>query len=220
MKKSLTLDSQSSSSGRRFEKPKISKTIKVQPSHFTESTKASKFENLDSLSEIFTIPQAALAQPLDSGASLSHVTANSCDDWSDFSSATESVFQQQNSLAGLAAQSIGQGITNSPTRHPSTGQMLSTSEQTTFQREGDCGTLQEHRDEMEIFQPPASAVHTGSMWIPPAPSGSGGTLVGLNIAASQGLPGQQIVSGGEFGDFQSETPMIEALPPLVHDQGL
>ena len=227
MKKSLTLDSQSLSSVKRFEKPKISKTIKVQRSHFTESAKASKFENLDSLSEIFTIPQAALAQPVNSGISLSHVTPNTGDDWSDFSSATEAVFQPQSLSTGLAPSTVGQGVSKLPTHHPLTGQMppasslgQSTSEFTTFQWEGDHSTLQEPRGDMGIFQQsvgPGTA-QTGSMWTPQVSSGSDGMLLGVNTPVSQGISGHR--SGAEFGDFQSEVPRIEALPTLVDDQGM
>ena len=205
MKKSLALDNQSPTSAKRFEKPKITKTIKAQPSHFTESAKASKFENLNSLSEMFTIPQSALAQPVDSGVPLGHVTANSTDDWSDFSSATETAFQEQSPSTGPVPPTVGQGVSISTIQTiPSTlmvstsGLGVSSSESTTFKWEGDLSTLQEPRGEMGIYPQPSSTVQTATMWISHVPSGSDGMLV-ANTPVSQDMPG--ILSGGKFGDF-------------------
>ena len=140
MKKSLTLDNQPQSFAKRFEKHKIIKTVKHQPSHFTESTKASKFENLEVLSEIFTIPQSALAQP-------SHVTANTGDDWSDFSGATETVFQEQTppmgldpsisglspATSGLVPPTSGLGPPTSGFHPPTLGQSLPVSQLSSIQ---------------------------------------------------------------------------------------
>jgi hypothetical protein len=230
MKKSLTLDNQSPSSGKRFEKPKITKTIKAQPSHFAESVKASKFENIDSLSEIFTIPQAALAQHVERSVPISHVTANSSDDWSDFSSATETVFQEQNPSTGLAPPSPGQRLSissiqnlSSGQRDPMSGLGLPTSESTTFNfeygNEGHFSTLQEPRGEMGIFSQSVSTAQTGTMWIPHVPSGPDGMLVGVNTPVSQGNSGQGILSGSEFGDFQSDVPRNDTLSAAVQVQG-
>lgn len=127
MKKSLTLDTQSSA--KRFEKRKIIKTIKTQPSHFTESAKACKFENLDSLSEMFTIQQPVVSQHVQVAVPQDHVTAENSDDWSDFSGATEIVFQEQNSSTRLAVPPLEQTLSSSSFSNLASGQVVPSSDQ-------------------------------------------------------------------------------------------
>ncbi|XP_028409115.1 uncharacterized protein LOC114531700 [Dendronephthya gigantea] len=212
MKKSLSLDSQSQSSTKRFEKPKISKTIKVQPSHFTESTKASKFENLESLSEIFTIPESALAKPVERSEPVTHITG---DDWSDFSSASKNVFQAQNPPTEFGQNSSGQDYLSST-------EILgpSVSEPAPFRweggNEGGQSTWQEPKPEMSIFSQPFNTMQSGGLWNPQVPVVASGMLV-ANTPASQGnIP---VVGQGEFGNFQSEAPRNDPLSSTEHDQG-
>ena len=222
MKKSLTLDKQSQSPSKRFERPKITKTIKAQPSHFTESAKASKFENLDSLSEMFTIPQYSSVQPGDNNVPVGHVTENTTDDWSDFSSATESVSQEQNISSGPGTSTLGHGlgpgfsIPSIPSSMSS--QMVPTSstsaESSSFMcysgNEGVGRILQEPRMNVDMFSQSASAIPASTMWNPQVPDGSEAIFVGTQTHMSQGNNGQEVSNGGDFGDFQSEVPVSDS----------
>jgi hypothetical protein len=100
---------------------------------------------------------------------------------------------------------------------------LPTSESTTFNfeygNEGHFSTLQEPRGEMGIFSQSVSTAQTGTMWIPHVPSGPDGMLVGVNTPVSQGNSGQGILSGSEFGDFQSDVPRNDTLSAAVQVQG-
>ena len=222
MKKSLTLNNQPQSFAKRFEKHKIDKTVKHQPSHFTESTKASKFENMEVLSEMFTIPQSLLAQP-------SHVTTNISDDWSDFSGAAETVSQEQNSQTGLDPPILGLGPPTPGFGPPTPGFGPPTSGQTipvssvqnlsaekivptsglepgpvTFNWEsgnrGGFSTLQEPRDEMGIFsKPAASTAQMETMWNTHIPSGSDGMLVGVSTVQTGGIWNTTQVPSGSDG---------------------
>ena len=100
MKNSLILDKQSQVPVRKFQKPKLPKLIKSQPSHFSESANASKWNNdLESLSEMFTIPQPAVVEPEPAYDHQSHGITNSSDDWANFVGTSDqsgaAAFQEQ-----------------------------------------------------------------------------------------------------------------------------
>lgn len=101
MKKSLSLDNEPQSSV-KFQKPKLAKVIRSQPSHFTESTKASKWDNLETLSEMFTLPQSALAHApqVQVHDNQSQLIGSSSDDWSELSGADGTVFPRQGLVQG------------------------------------------------------------------------------------------------------------------------
>lgn len=108
MKNSLILNKQSQTPVRKFQKLKLPKLVKSQPSHFSESAKASKWNNdLESLSEMFTIPQPAVVQPEPAYDDQSHGIIDSGDDWADFTGTSDqsgAVFQEQ------ANQGLVQGL--------------------------------------------------------------------------------------------------------------
>lgn len=120
MEKSLSLDNRNSIPMKGFEKPKISKVVKGQPSHFTESAKASKFEDLDSLSEMFTIPQA----PLTNLSAEAHILDSTSDEWSDFSGVIEKSDKNETSYQLLGNKNSERILPNAQVEKHSFGQVM------------------------------------------------------------------------------------------------